>query len=289
MVEVELYYDGGTPVGHYDPQGLVPTSATLTLYKPDGTTISAPTVTLPTLSTTTQGGTTASALVLGAVTGLQRGSHLRLACDGVTYVVEVARVDGSTVHLTAALPVVPDASSPVKALDMSATVAAPGVANVGAGHRLAWVYSDGTTERRHGQAAMVVRWPWLSPVSAADVRELLASHFNLTRAEAYCQAVADKVADNIRSALLQTGRRPSLYVSPDVFKPVVEAGILYALASRGIHQGQDPYAAQHELRWSFNDGMEKVLTSALGYDSDQDGKLSGRELKPLHFTLQVVR
>lgn len=289
MVEVELYFDGSTSVGYYDAEGtVVPTSATLTLSKPDGTTISTPTVTLPTLSTTTQNGTTASALVLGAVTGLSRGSHIRIVSDGVTYVSEVSRVDGTTVYLTAALPVTPDTSSPVKHLDCTASVSAPGSSNVGSGLRLTWVLSDGTTTRRHGQAAAVVRWPWTSPATPEDVREILAVTYSTNRSESFCVRLADRVNDRIRSAVIGTGRRPWMYLSSDLFRATAEAGIRWALAEEGICLGGQPYEAQRELRFSFQDSLTQVLESGQR-DQDLDGQLSSDERRPMHFSIRTVR
>ena len=289
MVDVELYYDGSTPVSHFDPEGLQPSTATLAVIKPDGTTLSAPVVTKPTLSTTTQAGTTAAALVLAAVTGLSRGKHLAVTSDGVTYVCEVARVDTLTVHLTAALPLVPDAGSAVKNLDMTASVAAPGTANLGEGLRLAWTYDDGTTTRRVSVEAFVVRWPWQAPVTGQDVRELVAFTFGESRAEGWCARIADRVNDRIRAALVQTGRRPYLYLSAAVFKPAAELGIRWILAEEGICVGGQVFEAQRELRFAFTDSMTTVVTSARGYDTDEDGQLSSDERRPKHWTIQAVR
>lgn len=289
MVEQELYYDGSTTVRHYDSSdGLVPTSATLTLTKPDGSTVGTYVVTLPSLSTTVQSGTTATALVLASVAGLSRGKHIKVTSDGVDYVTEVARVDGTAVHLTAALPVVPDTGSTVKALDMSATVTAPGSALVGSGLRLTWVYDDGTTTRRAGYPASVVRWPWVPPVTAEDVRELLAASFNTTRSESFCQRVADKVADRIRAAVINTGRRPWLHVSGEVFRPVAEVGIRLALAEEGLALGGQVMEAVREYRFAFQDGLASTLTGAQ-YDKDQDGTLSESERKPFGYSIRVVR
>lgn len=290
MVEVELYFDGSTPVSHFDSEGLFPTTATLTLTKPDGTTISTPTVTKPSLSTTIAAGTTAAALTLAAVTGLAVGDSVKVTSLGVDYICEIAKLDtvGKVATLRAALPVVPATGDAVKNLKMTASVEAPGVANVGDGCRLVWTYDDGTTTRRAGYPASVVRWPWVAPVAAQDVRDVLSVSFQEKRSEAYCAAAAVRVNELLKAKLIQTGRRAWLYVSGEAFRPAAEHGIRYVLAQDGIALGGQPYEALRELRFAFDDAVTAVLTSAQGYDADKDGTLSPSERKAT-FTLQAVR
>lgn len=291
MVEVELYYDGSTPVSHFDAEGLVPIAATLVVSKPDGTTVSSPAVTLPSLSTTCAAGTTAGALTLAAVTGLAVGDALKVTSLGVDYVVKIAKLDTTNkiVTLEQKLPVTPAVNDAVKALKMTASVAAPGSALVGAGCRLTWTYNDATTTRRHGQAASVVRWPWTPPVAAQDVREVLAVSFGMTRSESHCASVASRCNELIRGKLIQTGRRPWLYVSSEAFRPCADAGIRYVLAQDGIALGGQHYEALRENRFAFDDAFVATITSAHGYDKDQDGKLSADELRPMFSSVRTVR
>jgi hypothetical protein len=289
--ERELLYDASTAVSYSDPDGIVPTSATLTLKKPDGTTQQSPVVTLPSLSTTVAGGSTATTLILAAVTGILRGDHLAITTAGIKYVVEVATVNGSTktCTLVTGLPVTPTAGDVVKSLKMSATVTAVGADGIGPNYRLAWVYSDGTSTRQVGEQAAVVRWVWHSPVCAADVREIVAELGGGSRSELWCQDVADCVDNKIRAAIVRTKRRPWLYLSSEVFADVSRSGIRYELAQRGICLGGQVYEAQRELRFAFDDQLSSVITGLAAYDSDSDGTISEAESAPMSFTIQGVR
>lgn len=290
MTELELTFDASTAVSHFDVDGIVPTSATCTLTRSDGTTVSSPAVTLPSLSTTVQAGSTASTLILGSVTGLSRGDHFRVTCDGQDYVVQAmtVAVATKTVGLDAALPVTPTAGDVVKSLKMVATVAAVGLAGIGGNYRLTWSYSDGTNSRQVGYPAAVVRWPWVPVCGPEDVADILAD-FGTAMSLQRLQDVADKVNEAIRAKLSQTGRRPSLYLSSLVFQDVARAGIRHELALRGVAHGGQIVESQKETRYAFQDGLSTVVTSLAAYDSNADGKVDGEESRPMHFTIKAVR
>ena len=289
MTDLELTFDSATAVSHWDVGGIVPTSATVTLTKANGATVESPAVTLPALSTTVQAGSTASVLILGSVTGLSRGDHFRVTCDGQDYVVQAMAiaVATKTVDLTVALPETPTAGDVVKALQMTATLAAVGLAGIGGNYRLAWNYSDGTNTRQVGYPATVVRWPWTPPCGAAEVAEILADHATVKN-NTWCQDVADKANEKIRSKVYQTGRRPSLYLSSQAFADVARTAIRYELAQRGIAKGGQIFEAQRELRFAFEDGLTTVITGLAAYDADSDGQISATESRP-HWVMKVRR
>jgi len=292
VLEQELIFDATTAVSHADATGIVPTSATVTLYDPDGNAVEAPAVTKPTLSTTTTAGTTAASLILASVTGILRGDLLKITSDGIDYVVEVNNVFAATkvVTLIAALPAAPANGSMVKALRMTATLAAVGSAGIKANYRISWVYTDGTNARTVGIAASVVRWPWVTPCNASDVREILNDMKAGSRSDTFCSEVADKSDQKIRAKILLTMRRPELYVSAQLFADAGRAAIRYELAQRGIcFAGQSIYDAQTALRYAFDDQMTSVITGLTAYDSNSDGKITGSEVRPIGSTVQAVR
>lgn len=291
MIDQELQFDVSTLVQHQDQDGLVPTSATLTLNRPDGTSLQAPSVTLPALSTTLQAGSTALVLILGSVTGLQRGDLLRVTTAGYDYVVEAALINGTTkaVTLLVGLPVLPTVGDAVKNLKMSATCTAPGAGAIGGDYRLVWSYQDGTTTKQVGVPAAVVRWPWTSPVSAKDVRDIVAELGGGNRSETWCQDVADQVDQAIRGKINQTGRRPSLYLSGRLFQDVSRTGIRYELAQRGMCFGGNVAEAQRELRFAFDDKMAQVIQGLSAYDQNQDGRLDSQERKPVGSSVRARR
>lgn len=289
MIELELKYDASTAVSL--AADLVATSASLAVIAPDGTTLEAPTVTLPSISTTIAAGTTGEVLTLAAVTGIVPGTILRVTCDGVVYVCEAAVVDATakTVQLVTGLPVIPDTGATVKGCLLTASVAAAGLANIGGGVRLVWTYSDGTVTRTASQAASIVRWPWSPCCTAADVRKVLADIGAGQRADQWCAEIATDVDERVRGALLQTGRRPSLYLASGVFKATARQGILYELAQRGICQGGQIWEAQRELRFAFDDSLAAVIQGMVAYDKDADGKITAGELRPFGYSIRMIR
>lgn len=289
MTELELQYDASTAVSHEDADGIVATSCTVTLTAPNGSVLQSPTVTLPSLSTTCAAGTTATSLVLASVAGIARGDHLRVTTAGLDYVVEVSTVNGTTktVGLAAGLPVTPIAADPVKSLKMMASLDAVGAA--GSNYRLAWVYTDGTNHKQAGYPVAVVRWPWVSPCGPSDVREIVAELGGGVRSEAWLIDVCAKVDSKIQGRIAQTGRRPYLYLSSAVFSDVARAGIRYELAQRGLALGGQPYEAQRELRFAFDDQLATVITGLAAYDANGNGAIDAAEAIPQHFTIQGVR
>ena len=287
MSSVELQYDASTPVSLTADR--VATSASLAVVAPDGSALSAPAVTLPTVSTTTTSGTTADVLELASVSGIAPGDRLQVTSDGVAYNCTAAIVDATakTVTLVTGLQVVPDLTSAVKNTKLTATVTAPGVANLGANWRLVWTYSDGTTTIDDSQPAAVVRQRWVSPITAADVRDVLAE-LGGERSELWCQGVADRVDSAIQATLEGTGRRPWLYLSSAVFTQPALLGIRYELAQRGITHGGQIYEAQRELRFARDDALAQVIGS-LPYDANQDGAFTGDEVVPSFGVIQATR
>ena len=274
MGEIELQFDASTSVAHFDAEGLVPTTASLTVYKPDGTALGTYAATLSTISTTCDGSTSPTMLDCASVAGMTVGAHLAVTSDGVTYVVRIARIDGLHVHLESAIPVTVDHTSPVKGLTMTASVTAPGVALIGSGYRLVWTYSNATTSRQASYQASVVRWRWTSPVSGADVRSILANSFQERKSESFCDRVAELVNDRIKGQVQRTGRRPWLYLSPYVFAEAARQGVRYTLAEEGIYPGGDAISAVRELRFAFDDAMSQAIRAAQ-YDADATGQIDG--------------
>ena len=277
MIEQELYFDGSTLVSHADSGGLCPTSATCELVSPAGVVAQSPTVTLPSFATTTASGSTTTALQLASVSGLQVHELVRVIADGVTYVREVARIDGTTVHLAQGLPVAPDSGCPVVGLTCRATITAPGAGAIGADWRIRWTLTDATRTERTAAAAMVVRWPWPTDFpSASDVIAQMREMGQL-RGESFARMIAQHAGDAVRSGIIASGQRPSMWLSTEIWRPTVIAAIRAELAQVGVHFGSDAYAAQRETRFAFTDQLERVLRSAHARDADLDGVFSADE------------
>lgn len=290
MTEAELQFDATTLVELV--ADLVATSATLSVVNPDGTQQSAPAVTraAATLSTTITGGSsTTSVLKLVSVAGIVPGTPLIVTSDGVGYACDAAVIDSSaaTVALRTGLPVAPNNGDTVKGAALTASVAAPGAASIGPNFRLRWTYSDGTTSKTVSAAASVVRQVWTAAATGADVRDVLAEMGD-SRSERWCAEVADRVDENIRGRLAETGRRPWAFISSGPFRRCALLGIRYELSQRGIAHGGQIYEAQRELRFAFDDALAGVIGS-LSYDSDEDGAIDATEARPRFGTIQAVR
>ena len=271
-MDLELLYDRAQVVGHADPDGLVPTAATVVLRRADGTQLQAPVVTLPTAATTVAAGSTTTEIEVASAAGLTVGQGLALVAEGVTYVVTPTRIDGTTLHLAAALPAVPPIGATVKALRMTATITAPGIGELGAGLQLEWRYTAGATAGYATVEVAVVRWLWQPALSASDVAEMLATVYQATRSDDFCRGVAERVNTKIRNAIEQTGRRPYLYVGPGAFSEVAQVGARWVLADQGIGLVGDLAGLVREYRFAFNDEMAKAVAGLKGYDADNDGK-----------------
>ncbi len=290
MTETELQFDASSLVSLVADLAPV-TSCTVALIAPDGTVLQTPTVTLPTVSTTTATGTTNTVLVLASVTGVTAGTHLRLTSDGVTYACQAASVDSTakTVTLVTGLPAAPDDGTAVRGVTCTATVTAPGAARIGSAYRLVWSFSDGTTTNTVSHPASVVRWRWTPCCTSEDVRGILAE-MNQSRSEQFCQSVADRVDEVVQGRILTTGRRPQMYLASTAFADAARAGIRYELSLRNIALGGQIYEAQRERRFSFDDKLATVITGLQGItDANQDGKLDAQEQRPRGYTVQVTR
>ena len=278
-MDVEVLHDRASAVWHDPPLGEVAASASCTLRRADGTTLQTPAVTLPSASTTVTGSSsTAAALVVSSATGLRVGEPVAITDDGVTQVATVARIDGTTLHLVAALDFVPAAGATVKAIRLRATVTAPGVAELGNDLTLEWRYTTAGGDAGFGTSQVdVVRSLWQDPITVGEVAELLATVYQAPRSAEFCRLVAERVSAKIRNAVEQTGRRPYLYLSPSAFGEVAQVAARWVLADMGIGHVGDLAGLVREYRFAFADEMTKVVAGLRGYDSNNDGKFDSTE------------
>lgn len=287
----ELRYDVTTPLVLDAPDGIVATSATLTLRKPSGTVVESPTVTCPTASTTVAAGSAAGVLVLASAAGLVVGQLLRIDCGGVAYLRRIAAINTNTVTLLSALPQDPTTGDAVRSLRLSATVAAPGVALLGANYQLEWTYADASRKGTHREVADVVRFPFVDPVYAHDVAERLAYDFEETRPEGWAADIAARACDRVRTDLRARGDRPHLYIDAGLFREACLVEMAALLCKAGyVPPGADASSYKTELAREYADRFKAVAQSLAPYDGDDDGAVSGdTEDKRHFFTFKVSR
>lgn len=284
--ELELQFDSSNPV--YLETQFLPTSASLSVKKSNGAVLEAPTVAINSHASTVSAGGTQT-LVLSTVTGLSVGYPIQFTSDGVRYTGTIARIEGTTVTLAESLPVAVDAGVAVTCPRVTATIAAPGAANIGDGIRLVWSYANASSSMQESQAASIVRYRWTPPVTATDVRETIATLFGETPAEALCVGIARRANSRLYSKVCESGTRPNMFLGSNVIAGAADAALRFQLALDGHALGGDPYAAQRETRFAFEDAVLNLLKSATPRDKDEDGALSPTELRPYARTLRIVR
>jgi hypothetical protein len=268
---IELVAGTSTPIAHADETGIAPTSASVVLRDELGQVVESPVVELPTVSTTIAAGSTALALVVASAAGIVVGRPLAVTSDGVRYLATPSRVDGSTLHLRAALPVAPDLGSSVVDVTMTATLSSVAVARVGAGWQVEWRYASADASRVVTVEAAVVRWPWRRAYSASDVATLLSSVYRSPRTLDFCEQVAERVDAKLRGSIERTGRRPFLFLDASKFREVAEVAARWVLADLGISTIGDPVASSREYRFAFGDELQKVVAGLASYDARNDG------------------
>lgn len=286
-----LRYDAATPIAMVDPDGVVPTAASVSFIGADGANRSlTSSVTLPSASSTVASATATSA-TLASATGFVAGQPVQVTAGGRPQVATVTRIEGATLRFSVALDAAPDVGSNVRALQVSATVSAPGISLLGPNHRLVWSYNgaDGVARQRV-DAVSVVRYLPDPPVTATEVRgiaALLSPSSVASRDASYWSDIAARVAQRIEAELGATGRRSALYGDPNAFR---EAGRLLTriyLADDGLMPAgvmPDSYTKDLSIRLQAE---LRTAVSGLAYDQNGDGAISPAEATPRFYSVRV--
>jgi hypothetical protein len=284
---LELHYNKASAVTYADTeQGVVPTTAVVTLRSADDAELAAPVVSLPTVDTTVQGNHHADHFNVDDATGITVGDPYRLEFYGQRFIVFVAKVDSSTVYLRESLPEAPPNGAAFKGLTMSATIPAQGTPRANA--MLRWEFDDGSTYRQAQQVVDLVRWPFGALVTAADVVERLAS-MGVDRSDVWCERAAEAANMRVRTYLRSGGRRPDLIADAGDFAIAAGYAVDLVLAERGVLvASEDPMDTRERLRDGFEAEMSIVLRGVTYYDGNDDGKLDEEQLPALG-TSRIVR
>ena len=279
-----------------------PTSATCSLAGTTGSVISSPTVTIDPVETTTEGEVLAgeTVLTLTSVTGIQpRHYYVVVTPGGEIAQVRVRGVTtGETPSVTLYSPLrfdVPDESE-FFSLGLSAPVSDDEAGTLGEGYEARWsvVTADGTETGVTRWDVVRSAWPH-DLVSPSDLERFagpLLSH-EIEGTDSYGLAFLDEIetaTDDVRTDIMEQGRRPSLFRSFGSFKtPVIERVLLnMAYLGRGIPavDQSDPsgYRSMREARYSR--ALSQALATTRDYDADESGSISPGEAAT---RLQVFR
>jgi hypothetical protein len=292
-VALEVHYATALPVYVEDPNGIVPTSASAVFRDSLGDTVETLAVVLPSVSTTISSVTNGTTYVVASATGLLVGNRYQVVSDGVLSVVTIVRIDGTNVHINAALPTQPDAGSTFKAIRVTASIAAPGESAIGPNYRLEWLYSDGTLEGFGSSVVNVVRWKWDAPVTAATVRQYIAGAFpssSRTRDGWFHMEVARKACDRIRADVETNNRRPYLFGASDAFEAAGAEAMRWELAKSGmLPAGAPPGLFEQDRESAYALEFNKVMSSLEMYDRDDNGKIDSEEAAGSFWSISLSR
>ena len=289
---IELRYDQARTVYHDPKDGIVATVAVATLFSPTSSPVEVPIVTKPTATGTIHAGSTTLHLRLqtGEGASFVVGERIKLTSDGVTYQPTIARIDGDILIARAALPQIPNTGTTVYKTRLTATLSAPGVAQLGTDYRLEWVYNDAISSGYHTEGVSIVRWPWVSPVSADDVRVHLAEIYSDTsRTDVFCETIAARASDKIAQALLASRRRAHLFPDPSRLEDSTWQAVRLLLAEQGYTPDGDAAQFAREMRFSLGDALAEVVKSLTGYDANNDGNIDGDENNGGFWSFRVRR
>lgn len=235
-------------------------------------------------------GSTRQVLVVRDPAGIVVGDLYRVIDSGVQTIVQATRLSGRSVTISPTLDQVPSDGATFNGLKMAVSVAAPGAANLGTGHRLIWAYTDGATERQHIESLTVAHWIPDPPIIAEQVKALLAAYqasVANSRDGTYYQGIADRVAGKVEQALLATGRRQSCYGDPNAFSEAGRTCARLYLADDGFYPaGAAPEAYLKECQMRLEQEL-RLAISGLQYDSNGDGAVTGSERQPKFFSFRV--
>ncbi len=273
----ELRYDQDQLLTLDIQDGLVPVSATLVVRSPSGTVLQSPTATVASLATTVAADSDELTLQLASVAGLEVGQFIVVTMGSTRHVRRVTGIDGTAVSLLVALPAIPAVGAAVATARLSGTVAALGVAKLGANYSAEWTWTESATKTGSLRETVdVVRFPFSSPVTANDVAEVLAYSHNDSQPEGWCRVVAERAFERLAQGLRARGDRPHLYIDSSLFRNAGLSAVRWCLAESGYAPvGSTADEHTRTMRLQFQDELKTVVQSLAPYDANDDGAVAG--------------
>lgn len=195
--------------------------------------------------------------------------------DGTVAVGVVSTADQVTgfVTLVDPLPEVPPATSPFKGLDLFVTIPSSATDALYRGYTLE--VSDAAVEETVKLAVNVVKYAYIGPCQARDVRAVIARGYagELAADETLHQQIADEVNAQIRGRLLASGAYLSSYWDPDALAlakaPMLRLVLAEQHGLREAGSSRDTYLSDLEAKVEAR--VADVFRSAAVYDTDNSG------------------
>ena len=301
-MNAEIVKDVGGAVALDTPQQGRPSSATVTIYNPDGTTLVASgSATIDTCNTTTTATVAAgvTAVAVSSTTGIEVGRHYVISgADGRSEWVRVMALSGTDVTLAEDLAHGYASGAAFVGTRISKAISAANAATLDEGYSAAWVYTTDGTQYRVNTFFDVVRSKWADVIITPHDFRVRAGDMALPEFEAD-NAIGLDFADDIKHAtelvrqeVGSRGFRPALFLSPgETFKEAISQRVLLTFAERGQSvpaPWQDDVLGWMELRREI---YEQALNSALNnanFDTNEDAVVTDTERKQRLGSVRIV-
>ncbi len=274
---------GGT-LEYEPPEEDRPSAATVALYSPAGTALTAPAVTIDPVNTTLSASASAGATQVTLTSGtgvVARRRYAIIGADGEREFVRVKAIASSVVTLMEPL-VHAHASGAVFAGNrLTAPVSTTDAATLDEGYEARWTYTIDSVVRRPIVRFDVVRTVWPRPlVSTAAFRRyapaLLSRELEGDGEDGLDFATAlDQGHERVLRDIRNAARDPSRFRSPADFEAAVCEAALLHLATNGgaipANWSSDPGGYVSLRRLEYDQVYNACLGVAKEYDEDEDG------------------
>lgn len=287
----EIQVDVGGSLVFDPPQMGRPSSATCTLYKPDGTSIASPVVTIDSVSTTLSASAAAKAttLTLTSVTGVTVGRrYIVTGSDGQSEWVRVKSVDSGTkvATLFEATSYAYDSADTFVGNRLTIPVSAGNAATLDEGYEARLTYTISGTSYMTTVWYDVVRSVWSEDIAPSfEFRDyagrLAAKILQATDRDGLAyQDELRQATDLVRQDIRDRQLRPGLFRSAAGFKRPIFERVLLLWAEQGHNLPQtwqsDPSGYLTVRRETYAQALAAALSST-PYDADESGTVTDRE------------
>ena len=263
------------------------TSATVAVYKPDGSTlVSSTAATVDSASTTLTGASAGNPNILHAsdATGFVVGrKYLITSQDGPSFLASISAIDSGNnhIHVNVPPPFSIQNGDTLKGARVSYDLAAAKTGTLDTFYRAEFTCTTAAEVFKRTVIFDVVRTQFRI-ADAEDVKKTItflfpsaASRYEPGMIEEIAQRAARLVTDRVRA----TGRFPHLYGSPDLFQEAFRAAVRLILADHGLipNAGNiDPIEYITLYQDKMRDEIE-TATQGNAYDKNDDGEFNDAE------------
>lgn len=283
---VELYPD------------VLPASGTLTLYKPGGTSLATPTVTVDSVDTTINAAPTSQTQISVAdATGITVGRYYwwqsqDSGAHGAP--VLVSEIDGTDIILESPPPGTLKNGDAIKGLRCTAPLTATHTADRGRNYRLDWIITDGSgVTHPYRQIVDVVRTKFRDPVTAAEAARYISGLYanwagtnqDAGRYTELAARASEHVLDRIRAREFSA----DLFGDQDAFKRAGLVALRIELYHAGMSHPAEDAAGYYEAQ---EQELERQIDQAIAgcwYDRDDSGGYDATTEKERGHSIRLVR